>query len=649
MTSKKKKKKKTVPNLLEAPWEELEHLRGPASDLPEIFATLGDPSSVVAPTLHQEPRYGEAWGCAVSALEGASWVTAHPRAVAELLAMVEMPSTPTPEALLRLVREILAQGSGDKVGRGLDFHDEAVFRAYGKPIPSLVRKVVSAHLKSLASWIDSPSSKVRAGAIATSVFVNEAKALARAPLCARAVVGLECEGVRALALHALGVHLGYGNEEEVSGDDEVKSLLRAHTAREHPTAIRAAAFTGLMAYDEKGYDAAAKSAFVDAMAVPPFPEGPVGTFPLKGGYFTDFVLECVFIRTRQKSEVTDLALAALARGGLPEENRERLVLSVLRTNFTRRALTERADLTPEQLTVLDRLTSLSPDVPGHWIGLPTKSSTLRRWLLLDPPGPLNRVVKTTVETREVEWPLWKVFFTKFDDDFDGASEFIRKNFAPAEVLAIARDADFLESGPHDEDERFTIVGVNDDTILWAFDQLGQDAIPWAEEYIAETIRRGGDETPLGNKAFVPILRSLGKNDELPVRYDAAITASLPRSAEPEYVTLFAELMAHIPMTRRERIFLRQLKSRRLAAECIFVKSLPYCPTPGFTRELLAALDRKYPQIGREDRFDEEDAKGTFESLLEVAKEQPEVMQVVSSYHAETEFLSGLLAGGRKAS
>ncbi len=129
------------------------------------------------------------------------------------------------------------------------------------------------------------------------------------------------------------------------------------------------------------------------------------------------------------SRASDAAREAMRRTGCIERWRD----------WSRLALPE--ELTADQRRVA--LALLREGVSAGGNGLPSSPRLLRRWLGVDPPGPLERRIPWTHEGVAVQWPLWKVWLSSPDEALEygqGVPLVVTEHLAPAEVIEAAAES-----------------------------------------------------------------------------------------------------------------------------------------------------------------------------------------------------------------
>lgn len=228
--------------------------------------------------------------------------------------------------------------------------------------------------------------------------------------------------------------------------------------------------------------------------------------------------------------------------------------------------------TPEEVSPLEReiLEAVARKVsPLEWdfdvhhtlfeLGLPASCGGLRRWLGLDPPGPMNTPVDVLVDGAVQTLPLdlaAQRMLVGLVDASDLAAAMARA-FSPQALVHvtceafIGFDARHHCTGPvRDEAE---LRAIFDDLRFAALEARGRDVVV---PVILERLDRGLDDHTLGVDSRLFVFRALARLLEagatIPERFDVLI-ATLPHAyyVDPKSVR---EVLARLTQERNDRIF-----------------------------------------------------------------------------------------------
>lgn len=611
-------------------WSLLQHARGAAVDVAWMLDTLKSDDAA---------RQAEALRAAWSGLYSSDrWYSAQPRFVEELFILAADIRVSCRHKLLSLAANILTQGTGDRVPRGLDFNAPDLQDKYAQGVAGEVYAVFDQWTPFLVSLLRDEESSLRSAAVECLAFVFDAPGEALEPLT-YAISRERLHPVLGTMLHGLGLLVRY------SGRHEHCAVLERHAAG-GPPLVRACAHTGLLAVKPQSYSAEVSDVLLNAMDLG---AQPTDLFPFKAGHLDEMFGECVFAAAGRGS-LMDLHLATIARGTAPLDTLSRLTNDVLDGALPHRDLATRDDFTKEQLGVLGVLSK--HDVPAryHDVGLPEVLRCRRRWLELDSPGPLNWKVPDGHPSRGQVGAgrrptIWEALVLA-NDEGELQADLLRANFTPLQVLEIHADwvlMRFERGVGEGTDVRFE-VDCGDDLIAQSLDAAGAAALPWAhattERLLAEPLAVRG----LANSSLVPIVRALGAAELLPARYDLAVDLYVWSSSDRVLLGRLQEVLGRIPEARQEAMFAREVAKfgRALVA---MAGALPLCPSPKVVALVLKKLDgrlhRGDPWRPADDRGDE-----VLHAVLEMAQGHAEVSRVIKSYVPESAWLAAALEAAK---
>ena len=292
------------------------------------------------------------------------------------------------------------------------------------------------------------------------------------------------------------------------------------------------------------------------------------------------------------------ARAAMEESGLKQRYEKDDVVSVDELSPRERALAERVAKTD--------------GIEGIGWGIPSSGRVRRRWLGVDPPGPLEKLV--THKGRAT--PLWKVWRELYSDAKDGIPTFVRKQLTPIE-LAHALGEMLLGSYG-------ILPGMGHPpllpTIVDVCEKLGAAGADWAEQFGREllpyfrgkmTPENGGTITPYGVQFLItiPMLRA---GRDFPIEF--AVYAPAP----PPF---FREFLEKIALVGRERAFLTRIELSDFEEKQDFERIMSVVdlvPTRAVVRAIMAKLD-----TDAREGLGAKVVKTAVEKLEQLAAEHPE--------------------------
>lgn len=201
--------------------------------------------------------------------------------------------------------------------------------------------------------------------------------------------------------------------------------------------------------------------------------------------------------------------------------------------------------TERQKALLEVLASYSFRAPFLSYGIPVEVRDRRRWLGLDPPGILERVVTTEVLGKQRTWPVWlcmKVHQAAQPDERVPVEEMFGEVLTDLELLELrmeySHNAYSLRLGGDVDKESLV---------------RSQDLVPWALNYLKDMARTfaefGGTLDGWGWAAQVAmnILIKEGHPEELLPAYDRFVHPS------------WRNIIAVLPLPRREALIVNRVR------------------------------------------------------------------------------------------
>ncbi|WP_437627108.1 HEAT repeat domain-containing protein [Sorangium sp. So ce1151] len=395
-------------------WKKLKHARGPATRVPaQVEQLVGNNSD----------RREDAFSTLEDTLiERGQWFDASAPALALLLDAV--PDAPEPDLLLVLAADILG---ADHVRAWLAPSDEAL------PVEAVgVHDVALERREALLGWVRDARPAVRAGAAVVLAMLPEIRG-ETLPLLKRQAGEEPDTAARASALIALG-RLG-------EGDEEVDRIVEGARGVEHPLVRGAAAVAWLRLDGGRSFAGAAEglAGWLEWKPAEPWTPGQA-VLPWFGG------LAVTWYKTKQPLEAAPSALAALARqrgatrdlvdtavrlgsgalSGVAMRRLSAMVLDLggfLQLEKDYVALPE--ELSAEQRDIAKGLAATKL-VPIAGLGLPACGASRRRWIGLEPPGPLERHVEVEIAGDRKALPVWRAWrelnLVETNDDSEASEE-----------------------------------------------------------------------------------------------------------------------------------------------------------------------------------------------------------------------------------
>ncbi len=267
----------------------------------------------------------------------------------------------------------------------------------------------------------------------------------------------------------------------------------------------------------------------------------------------------------------------------------------------------RADLlTPAQRAAVELITELDLSTNNNDIDqqMPRDRGARRRWLGLDPPGPLEQRVTFSLGEQTLTEPVWRA--VKLLEDAEEDLEPLLAGFSTAERLALwgAVNATWPEDWGLDE---WLFFNYNEDDSL--LERIGDDGRDWAPAYLdALLASERSDRTPL-----LPFLALVRAGIPVEPRWDAL----LPTGSREHTV----ECVMALPVERRGAAIVASMaKDHPGYAVSNGLTLLPLVPDPAIARAVLARIDKSVSS-----------PRQIKDRLREAGKGHPDVLAVLTAF------------------
>jgi hypothetical protein len=436
----------------------------------------------------------------------------------------------------------------------------------------------------LLAGLRSPSGRVRSAAAMTVAMVPALKGLV--PALVDLAVGDADAVARAGALLALA---------RLGGDDAAATaaIADARAAGASPLVRGAAAMAWLRqdatrSFDEVGEELSLWLGYGPSDGTDSPHDPAVPWFKLlqwyPGLFFPDALARALVGLGRSRGATGIEALAKIARAmavearGAAEAQLAKVMLDL--GGFSPHASSDVVlveELTAEQRSVATQFASTHL-LPGGGFGLPASGAVRRRWLGLEPAGPLDRLVATPAAASA---PLWRAWRGRLPEAEDFASPVDRWQ-AVLEYMSGSYPPAFR--GPRIEELDAELARLTASDELWTrVERVGEDlAQRFGAIFRTRTIAPFAD-IRVSVLFFGALLR--GGRPLLEVWDDLIHVGMEPRSRE---------LLEKLPLERRERALLRAIRSANpatLAGAGVLVLTLiDLAPTPIVARALSEAIE-----------------------------------------------------------
>lgn len=235
-------------------------------------------------------------------------------------------------------------------------------------------------------------------------------------------------------------------------------------------------------------------------------------------------------------------------------------------------------------------------VPVPWFGMPASGACRARWIGVEPPGPLDRVVEVTIGKHSETLPLWQAL-TKLDareQAFPPAIDGLLSGLDRWEVLVHRLAGSYTGGGRTSPEALERELAVASEPGF--FERASSVAADLAERYRAY-VRSGlavAQNVRVSSLLLLPFVRAGRAIDEA---WDELVAVS----NDP----LAREVFAYLPAARRERILLAYLASADAELEIQraghVVELIDLAPSPRLARAILekaAPAQQSLPEVHR---------------------------------------------------
>ncbi|WP_437735243.1 hypothetical protein [Sorangium sp. So ce1335] len=517
-------------------WSKLKRKDGSAQNLPHHLGAL---------TAAQPEARAQARGELRRFLcDAADWFSASAPAITSLVDLAADPATPDRGQVLALAVDVLTVGHRWFLARGLDFREARVQSLFAKGTEARrALEAMEAELPRLARLAEDADAGVRAAAAMALAFIASAAAPSRALLLGR----LDREP-EPLVRGSVAVALGMLGRYEPSA--EIAQRLRALVAGNEPEILRGVAFAARLHVDPAPPSAAELELAGALLRATRVDEA---LFPWMYGRVDHLVEQQLKAHSEEGALVAARLLLAMVRDADASDP--------LRNERAKDALGLVLDpyadapdaLSEGQAEVARELTRLDVDLPFALYHLPGRRRDRRRFLGIDPPGPLDRVVPLDLPGVDPAWPLWRTLRFLGGKRFDERvlAERLREALSPEDYLGVCGEWKLGTYG----------VRMRSDLLRPAIEAAPADvAQRWGRAFadmLLDDPSLSSNQRAVGNYAVLPLVRGLGPGQVLEDRYDGLLTY-----VGPEW--LAREVLSALPLDRRERVLCDEIE-RNLAA------------------------------------------------------------------------------------
>lgn len=481
--------------------------------------------------------------------------SAAPKAVSELCELLNRSNTPNKDTILALLGSIVCGSQVTRMVWGLDLRREEIKEFYARGTARQVWKATWKHRETYVKLLGSGDAQVRSAAAFVLAFDYEGAAEVLPEVERRAVSETEAK-TRASQLLSVGLLRSYVASyeplldlEKVVEDPLEDLLVRGAAvvaqlyASKEPVTLTALQFDLLVQWCELSE--------VDA-------DG----YPWNNGVTDMHCTRVVEGRCVDGGLVGAEILAEAIRRYGPHRRGEEWSTGILELAFKRgeRVLTagpyvidagiyHASMFSERERGLLEVLSSYSFNAPFLSRGIPAEVYDRRRWLGLEPPGPMEREVELEEDGKRRKWPVWlhlKAQQAKEQDKPVDVERVLGRVLTPTQLLEVeleyTRNAYSLRLG----------VRVAQKVL-----DRGAEMIPWAIDYLkymGRIFNEFGGTCNGGARESITAMRLLiqeGRADELLPEYDILIHPS------------WGEIIAELPLARREKFVSSRLRATLL--------------------------------------------------------------------------------------
>jgi hypothetical protein len=590
-------------------WSKLKHALGAATRTPLHLEALRNTEKEKRDAARTELRR--------TLLRQLKFFTATAQALPHLLDLADDLEVSERHRILALVTDLLATGHHGPLTTGLHLGQEELRKRYARGTARSIYKAAVEGAPVGIRLLSDGVPAVRSAAAFYLAFLYDARQDSLGAIRAQMEVEDDPHALASAAI-ALGMLAGYDADESVDG------VLADLVGSEHDL-VRGSAAAARLYYRSELDDASLQA--LQALVL----LGDVGAehFPWAYGRVDRVVTRQLIDHVPDGRRVArGLVLEAIQRTDPKGPRVGEWVGGVLEWTFdSRRRWRSAVDLTDDQRKVVETLTQAPLNtVAFSAYGIPTLPGERRRWLGLEPPGPLDETIVVDLDGEERARPLAEVL-----------NLLVQRGETPQDVhqrlSAVFDDMQIL--GIYGE-WYAQVYGINTpsmpafrESLFDAFEAAGPQAAEWAAEmaeYLLPRIppdRLPGKGPPiLGNL----VLRGLYRDGSGPM--------------DPRHEPLLAvggrydeDALALLPMERREPILVGVLldPSKPPKTEHYRVLSgarlLPVCPTQAVASAVLQLMDairqRPYPLTQEKKALEVGN-----QALAEAARHTPEIASLL---------------------
>lgn len=592
-------------------WSKLKHASGVATKTPTHLEALRSGEKSERDAAHAELRR--------TLVRQLQFYTASVQALPLLLDLAEDPQVPERNRILALAVDILASGHHGVLTTGLDFGREEIEGRYARGTARSLYKAALEGAPVGRRLLSDPDPAVRAAAAFFLAFLYDARKDSLDAVRAR--VGTE-EDPHALATTALALGMLAGYDGGTGADDVLADLA---ASGDHDLVRGSAAAARL--YTRSEPDDADLRALQGQI-----PLGDVGAarYPWAYGRADRVVTRQLIDHVPEGRRVArGLVLHAILNADPENPLVGEWIGGVLEWTFdSRQRWRSAVDLTDDQREVVEALTR----TPFHATafaayGIPIRGAERRRWLGLEPQGPLDATIVVDLDGEERPRPLAEVLnlLVQRGESPQQVHQRLAEVFDDAEILGIYGEW------------YAQVYGINTpampafkELLFDAFEAAGPQATEWAAN-MAEVLLPG-----------IPADRLPGKG---PVHLGNLVLKGLYRDSggpiDPRHEPLLQvggrfdeEILEWLPLERREEILVGVLLDPSKPPNTEHYRVLPgarllhLSPTGAVARALLQLMDgiRQRPFPNRQEK---EALEAGEKALAEAARRTPEIAALLS--------------------
>jgi hypothetical protein len=517
-------------------WKTLRHAHGSAKNIPlEIKNLSADDGAKRAFALKvlEESLYRDV-----------KWFSAGPAAIPLLVKAAKNPKIKARGRVLALTVDILTGNHLALLGWGLDMREGDLKQQFAKAPAKAAYAAFHAATGDFVTLLGDEDASVRSAAAFALGFAWESAAKHASTL--RAHERSEKDPfVRASLLLALGLIDRYTNDASdgpqlltLAGDTSVPDIVRGSAVLAHlQFAPRPLSNVEL--------DAAMRMVKLGNVGRDQFPwcHG-------RADQLTTRVLEARAPSGKvQGAKLVARAAAELGPGAPLAEEWAGGALELL---FPQRSeLMLASELTDDQREVVVALSRRDLRAPFISYGIPEHARVRRRWLGVDPPGVLERVVPMKIKGKEQEQPLWRSLLALTPSGTERERSALYKKLA--EMLA---PEDYVDVYAECVLSAYGIVQPFPNRLAEVIHEAGEHAVPWSRRMIEELLADDADDTlartpDIGNHALLPVVRELAGKPLEPRLYPLVVPSGR--------ADVMCQVLKAVPLKQREALVVPPLE------------------------------------------------------------------------------------------